>query len=92
MTLEAPRLLFVDGVDDPWLYVTAHSPLAGDMRTKLGDGHLLQHGGFANDRTALPKLADEPIEIRLVHEKEIRAVRTWVDEWKEKNEEGTNEL
>ncbi|KAL1793645.1 hypothetical protein ACET3X_008627 [Alternaria dauci] len=92
VTLQAPRLLFVDGEDDPWLHVTAHSPLAGDIRAKIGDGHLLRQGGFGNDRTALPKLTDEPIEIRLVHEAEIKAVRSWVAEWKEKNEEGTGEL
>ncbi|KAF1365568.1 hypothetical protein EJ07DRAFT_95321 [Lizonia empirigonia] len=92
VTLHAPRLLFVNGEDDPWLYVTAHSPLAGNMRTRLGDGHLLRQGGFANDRTALPTLADEPAEIRLIHEEEIKAVKAWFIEWKEKNDEGTGEL
>ncbi|KNG45956.1 extracellular serine carboxypeptidase [Stemphylium lycopersici] len=92
VTLHDRRLLFVNGEDDPWLHVTAHSPLAGDMHTKLGDGHLLRQGGFANDRTALPKLSDEPAEIRFVHEKEIEAVRAWVAEWEEKIEEGTGEL
>ena len=92
MTLHDRRLLFVNGEDDPWLHVTAHSPLAGDMHTKLGDGHLLRQGGFANDRTALPKLSDEPAEIQFIHEKEIEAVRAWVAEWEEKIEEGTGEL
>lgn len=92
MTLQAPRLLFVDGEDDPWLHVTAHSPLAGDLRMKLGDGYLLRQGGFANDRSTLPRLADEPTEIRLVHETEMKAVRAWIAEWKGKEEDGTNEL
>jgi hypothetical protein len=52
----------------------------------------LRHGGFANDRTALPSLADEPAEIRYIHEKEINAVKAWVAEWKEKNEEEADEL
>ncbi|RYN29238.1 hypothetical protein AA0112_g7371 [Alternaria arborescens] len=92
VTLQAPRLLFVDGEDDPWLHVTAHSPLAGDLRMKLGDGYLLRQGGFANDRSTLPRLADEPTEIRLVHETEMKAVRAWIAEWKGKEEDGTNEL
>jgi hypothetical protein len=62
------------------------------MRTKLGDGYLLRQGGFANDRTALSRLADEPAEIRLVHEEEIKAVKEWVAEWKLQDEEGTSEL
>lgn len=90
--IHAPRLLFVNGVDDPWLHVTAHSPLAGDMRTKFGDGYLLHQGGFANDRTALSRLADEPIEIQMIHEKEIETVKGWVTEFEKEHKGVSDEL
>ncbi|KAI9150202.1 Cytochrome P450 monooxygenase BOA3 [Paramyrothecium foliicola] len=81
LTLHAPRLLFVNGEDDPWLDVTAHAPGALNLRAKLGDGYLLRQGGFANDRTALSCLEREPAEIQLVHEKEISTVKSWVAQW-----------
>ncbi|KAK7949028.1 extracellular serine carboxypeptidase [Apiospora aurea] len=82
VTIQTPRLLFVNGELDPWLDVTAHSPLAGDLRERAGDGLLLRNHGYGSEKTALRQLEEEPTEIRLAHRKEIDIVKKWVDEWK----------
>ena len=90
VAIQSPRLLFVNGELDPWLDVTANSPIAGDVRGRAGDGLLLRNHGYGSDRSALPRLEDEPIEVMLAHQKEIDIVKSWVAEWKGSGE--PNEL
>ncbi|KAK8129665.1 hypothetical protein PG999_002045 [Apiospora kogelbergensis] len=82
VTIASPRLFFVNGELDPWLDVTSHSPLAGDLRESTGDGLLLRSHGYGSETSALPRLEDEPTEIMLAHQKEIDIVKSWVAKWK----------
>lgn len=82
--ISAPRLFFVDGELDPWLYVTRHSsrtPFVADGNEEDDEGLLIAGAGFANDRFALPNLADEPPHIRAAHEREIEVVKQWTADW-----------
>ncbi|KAK8134621.1 peptidase S28 [Apiospora sp. TS-2023a] len=87
VTLEAPRLLFVNGELDPWLDITAHSPLAGDLRERNGDGVLLRNHGYGSDKSALRQLEEEPVDVRLAHQEEIETVKSWIAAWKEGSDE-----
>ena len=85
-SLEAERLLYVDGDQDPWLWATVHSPLAeeaGANRTGGQEGVLLETAWHHNDENGLGDVEKEPERIRAVHGKEIEVVRGWVEEWKE---------
>ncbi|BGP56935.1 hypothetical protein JCM8202v2_004571 [Rhodotorula sphaerocarpa] len=87
--LSYPRLAFVDGSEDPWLYATPHSPLAphhGHRPDTLREPFKLIPGGvhhWDQNGSADLERASEPEAIRRVHEEEVEFVRRWVEEWKE---------
>ncbi|BGP26294.1 extracelular serine carboxypeptidase [Rhodotorula toruloides] len=85
-----PRLAFIDGSEDPWIYATPHSPLAphhGQRRSTTSEPFLLIKGGAhhwdENGRPTRP----EPEEIQRVHREEVEFVRVWLEEWREEQRE-----
>ncbi|GAA5977759.1 hypothetical protein JCM10908_005082 [Rhodotorula pacifica] len=85
--LSYPRLAFIDGSEDPWLYATPHSPLAphhGHRPDTLSEPFKLIPGGVHHwDENGSRDLRreSEPKAIRKVHEEEIRFVQAWLEEW-----------
>ncbi|GAA6033813.1 hypothetical protein JCM8097_000354 [Rhodosporidiobolus ruineniae] len=82
-----PRLAFVDGSADPWLYATPHSPTAPhpDRKDTLKEPFKLIPGGVHHwDENGLLPPASEPAEIAQVHKEEIEFVQAWMQEWRER--------
>ncbi|BGP09905.1 hypothetical protein JCM10049v2_005781 [Rhodotorula toruloides] len=85
-----PRLAFIDGSEDPWIYATPHSPLAphhGHRRSTTSEPFLLIKGGVHHwDENGRPS-PPEPEEIQRVHREEVEFVRAWLEEWREEQRE-----
>ncbi|BGP01875.1 hypothetical protein NBRC10513v2_005515 [Rhodotorula toruloides] len=85
-----PRLAFVDGSEDPWIYATPHSPLAphhGHRHSTTSEPFLLIKGGVHHwDENGRPS-PPEPEEIQRVHREDVEFVRAWLEEWREEQRE-----
>ncbi|GAA5822645.1 hypothetical protein JCM3770_002853 [Rhodotorula araucariae] len=82
--LSYPRLAFVDGSEDPWLYATPHSPTALNPHRKdtLRKPFKLIKGGVHHwDENGLAPGRTEPPEIAEIHAAEIEFVQSWMREW-----------
>ncbi|GAA5976385.1 hypothetical protein JCM11641_005997 [Rhodosporidiobolus odoratus] len=86
--LSYPRLAFIDGSADPWLYATPHSPHAkksGKRKDTLRKPFKLIPGGVHHwDENGLLDPCSEPQEIAQVHAEEIKFVKKWMREWRER--------
>ncbi|BGP42000.1 hypothetical protein JCM10449v2_005997 [Rhodotorula kratochvilovae] len=85
--LSYPRLAFVDGSEDPWLYATPHSPNAPHPQRKdtLRKPFKLIKGGVHHwDENGLAPGRTEPPEIAKIHAAEVEFVQSWMREWKER--------
>ncbi|KDE05230.1 hypothetical protein MVLG_04366 [Microbotryum lychnidis-dioicae p1A1 Lamole] len=81
--IRAPRLAFVDGSRDPWLYATPHSPHAKDRKDTLEEPFKMIEGGVHHwDQNGRPR--SEPGPIRAIHSQEIEFVAHWLREWEER--------
>ncbi|KAJ7160080.1 serine carboxypeptidase S28-domain-containing protein [Mycena filopes] len=81
--IAADRLAIIDGEVDPWRPATPHSDYAYDREdTVLRPFKLIPGGVHHYDEWGLRDLADEPPEIRKIHEEMIFFVREWLKEWK----------
>ncbi|KAF3919129.1 hypothetical protein ABW21_db0207391 [Orbilia brochopaga] len=79
--LTAPRLMYIDGTHDPWLYATAHSPHSPqkDRTDKLSV--FIPESWHHNDENGLGDISKEPQRIQDVHNQEIEVVKGWVEEF-----------
>ncbi|GAA5844809.1 hypothetical protein JCM11251_002284 [Rhodosporidiobolus azoricus] len=83
--LSYPRLAFIDGSADPWLYATPHSPTAPNPNRKdtLKRPFKVIKGGVHHwDENGLLPPQSEPAEIAKIHEEEVEFVKEWMLEWK----------
>ncbi|SCV73373.1 BQ2448_7299 [Microbotryum intermedium] len=84
--IRAPRLAFVDGSMDPWLYATPHSPHTKGRKDSLEEPYKLIDGGVhhwdENGRSG--RSGGEPDSIRDIHAQEIEFVAFWLREWEER--------
>ncbi|KAK6354563.1 hypothetical protein TWF696_003705 [Orbilia brochopaga] len=79
--LTAPRLMYIDGTHDPWLYATPHSPHSPqkDRADKLSV--LIPEAWHHNDENGLGDISKEPQRIQDVHNLQIEVVKGWVEEF-----------
>ncbi|KAJ7080507.1 serine carboxypeptidase S28-domain-containing protein [Mycena epipterygia] len=81
--IAADRLAIIDGEVDPWRPATPHSDYAFDRKdTTLRPFKLIPGGVHHYDEWGLLNLADEPPEIRKIHEEMIFFVGEWLKDWK----------
>ncbi|KAJ7758085.1 serine carboxypeptidase S28-domain-containing protein [Mycena maculata] len=81
--IAADRLAIIDGEVDPWRPATPHSEYAWDRAdTPLRPFKLIPGGVHHYDEWGLLDLADEPPEIRKIHEEMIDFVGEWLKDWK----------
>ncbi|KAJ7143549.1 serine carboxypeptidase S28-domain-containing protein, partial [Mycena crocata] len=81
--IAADRLAIIDGEVDPWRPATPHSDYAFDRPdTTLRPFKVIPGGVHHYDEWGLLNLADEPPEIRKIHEEMIHFVREWLKDWK----------
>ncbi|GAA6014384.1 hypothetical protein JCM10207_005443 [Rhodosporidiobolus poonsookiae] len=84
-SLTYPRLAFIDGSADPWLYATPHSPEATTRKDTLKRPFKLIPGGVHHwDENGLLPPAAEPSAIARVHADEIAFVQAWLREWRDR--------
>nr|AGJ83950.1 serine carboxypeptidase [Glaciozyma antarctica] len=88
LELSYPRLAFIDGSEDPWLYATPHSPNAKNPKRKdtLKRPFKLIPGGVHHWDENGRLDGDVPTAILAVHEDEIHFVQAWMKEWREKGQ------
>ncbi|KAK6333710.1 hypothetical protein TWF730_003893 [Orbilia blumenaviensis] len=79
--LTAPRLMYIDGTHDPWLYATPHSPHSPQHDRSDHLSILIQDAWHHNDENGLGDISKEPLRIQDVHLREIEVVRNWVLEF-----------
>ncbi|GAA5893938.1 hypothetical protein JCM6882_003133 [Rhodosporidiobolus microsporus] len=82
--LSYPRLAFIDGSADPWLYATPHSPTAPNPNRKdtLKRPFKIIEGGVHHwDENGLLPPLSEPAEIAKIHREEVKFVKEWMREW-----------
>lgn len=88
LNLTMPRLAFVDGSYDPWIYATPHSPHAPERNDTLSEPFKLIKGGVHHwDENGLLDTTAEPRRIRHIHKDEVHFVKAWLKEWR-KSEKG----
>ncbi|KAI7160358.1 extracelular serine carboxypeptidase [Hortaea werneckii] len=93
----AERLARIDGEQDVWLDLCYHSSNAPGRVTanaEEAEKHpqlLITGAGHHWDSYGILDVAAEPQFIREAHRWEIRTVRRWLDEWKEKRQSGKSE-
>ncbi|KAJ7741312.1 serine carboxypeptidase S28-domain-containing protein [Mycena metata] len=81
--IAADRLAIIDGEVDPWRPSTPHSDYAFDREdTILRPFKIIPGGVHHYDEWGLLNLADEPAEIRKIHEEMIFFVGEWLKDWK----------
>ncbi|KAJ7464832.1 serine carboxypeptidase S28-domain-containing protein [Mycena galericulata] len=81
--ISADRLALIDGEVDPWRPATPHSDYAWDREdTTLRPFKLIPGGVHHFDEWGLLNLADEPSQIRKIHEEMIFFVGEWLKDWK----------
>ncbi|KAJ7617546.1 serine carboxypeptidase S28-domain-containing protein [Mycena polygramma] len=81
--IAADRLAIIDGDIDPWRPATPHSDYAYDREdTVLRPFKIIPGGVHHYDEYGLLNLADEPAEIRKIHEEMIFFVGEWLKDWK----------
>ncbi|KAK6534082.1 hypothetical protein TWF281_005420 [Arthrobotrys megalospora] len=82
--LTAPRLMYIDGTHDPWLYATPHS-LHSPQKDRSDElSVLIEEAWHHNDENGLGDISKEPFRIQDVHIREVGVVRGWVEEFHEK--------
>ncbi|KAF3186713.1 hypothetical protein TWF788_002939 [Orbilia oligospora] len=79
--LTAPRLMYIDGTHDPWLYATPHSLHSPQKDRSDRLSILIQEAWHHNDENGLGDISKEPLRIQDVHFREIEVVRDWVLEF-----------
>ncbi|KAF3163001.1 hypothetical protein TWF225_007277 [Orbilia oligospora] len=79
--LTAPRLMYIDGTHDPWLYATPHSINSPQKDRSDRLSILIQEAWHHNDENGLGDISKEPLRIQDVHFREIEVVRDWVQEF-----------
>ncbi|GJN92935.1 hypothetical protein Rhopal_005978-T1 [Rhodotorula paludigena] len=87
-----PRLAFIDGSEDPWIYATPHSPSAPNPQREDTDDEpfkLIPGGVHHWDENGLPSGQLEPPAIAHVHADEVRFVRKWLAEWRAERDAAT---
>ncbi|EPS39867.1 hypothetical protein H072_6236 [Dactylellina haptotyla CBS 200.50] len=82
--LTAPRLMYIDGDNDPWLYATAHSPYSPQKDRSDRLSVLIKESWHHNDENGLGDISLEPERIQEVHRLQIEVVGDWVKEFHEK--------
>ncbi|KAJ6261570.1 hypothetical protein Dda_4240 [Drechslerella dactyloides] len=88
--LTAPRLMYIDGTHDPWLYATAHSPHSPQKDRDDNLSVFIPEAWHHNDENGLGDISKEPQRIQDVHNLQIKIVRGWVEEfYKENGQTGT---
>ncbi|KAF9061459.1 serine carboxypeptidase S28-domain-containing protein [Rhodocollybia butyracea] len=81
------RLAIIDGEADPWRPDTPHSDYAKDRKdTMLRPFKVIPNGVHHYDEYGLRNSADEPPEIRQIHEEMIAFLQSWLKDWKEDKE------
>ncbi|KAJ7213888.1 serine carboxypeptidase S28-domain-containing protein [Mycena pura] len=89
--IAADRLAIIDGEVDPWRPDTPHSDYALDRAdTTLRPFKLIPGAVHHYDEYGLADLADEPPEIRKIHEEMIFFVKKWLKDWTPKNSGSPN--
>jgi len=83
--LTGPRLAYVDGTYDPWLYATAHSPYSPQRHENSEKSMLIDVSWHHNDENGLGDISKEPARIQKVHHQEIDLVGKWVKEFHQGN-------
>ncbi|KAJ6611408.1 serine carboxypeptidase S28-domain-containing protein [Mycena sp. CBHHK59/15] len=87
--IAADRLAIIDGEVDPWRPATPHSDYAFDREdTTLRPFKVIPGGVHHYDEWGLLNLADEPPEIREIHEEMIFFVKEWLKDWKAPKKDG----
>ncbi|KAF3941025.1 hypothetical protein ABW19_dt0201677 [Dactylella cylindrospora] len=81
--LTAPRLMYIDGTHDPWLYATAHSPHSPQKDRDGKLSVLIEESWHHNDENGLGDISQEPERIQKIHNLQIEVVRGWVEEFYE---------
>ncbi|KAH8927475.1 hypothetical protein BT69DRAFT_1237902 [Atractiella rhizophila] len=80
-----PRLAFIDGSADPWVYATPHSPENPAIKTRQSTTSepfiMIPNARHHYDENGLRDWENEPKEIRKVHEEEVAFVKAWLGEW-----------
>ncbi|KAK7746030.1 hypothetical protein SLS53_002752 [Cytospora paraplurivora] len=77
--LQADRLAFVDGNQDPWLDACYHSNLAPQRYSSdLHPAYLIVDGGHHWDSYGILDVPDEPQFIRETHYWQVRTVKKWL--------------
>ncbi|GAA5934245.1 uncharacterized protein JCM15063_004515 [Sporobolomyces koalae] len=81
--LSYPRLAFIDGSADPWIYATPHSPEAKSRKDTIRKPFkIIPEGVHHWDENGLTDPEQEPKEIHKIHQEEIAFVRQWLREWR----------
>ncbi|KAF3920980.1 hypothetical protein ABW20_dc0103123 [Dactylellina cionopaga] len=79
--LTAPRLMYIDGTHDPWLYATPHS-LYSPQKDVVNDLNVfIKESWHHNDENGLGDISKEPQRIQDVHNLEIKVVGDWVKQF-----------
>lgn len=79
--LTAPRLMYIDGTHDPWLYATAHSPYSPQKDREDDLSVLINESWHHNDENGLGDIDKEPERIQKVHRLQIQVVKGWVEQF-----------
>ncbi|KAF3920316.1 hypothetical protein AA313_de0210277 [Arthrobotrys entomopaga] len=82
--LTAPRLMYIDGANDPWLYATTHSPYSPQKDRNDRLSVLIPESWHHNDENGLGDISKEPDRIQKIHNLEIQVVEGWVKEFHQK--------
>ncbi|KAK6509714.1 hypothetical protein TWF481_004445 [Arthrobotrys musiformis] len=79
--LTGPRLMYIDGTHDPWLYATPHSPHSPQKDRNDRLSILIPEAWHHNDENGLGDISKEPPRIQKVHLQQIEVVGDWVREF-----------
>lgn len=87
--ISAPRLAFIDGARDPWLYATVHSSYAskkrrnehGEQAVLIPDGYHISDQYGIDPRNGNKSAIEMPMSIKAVRGIEVELVKAWVKEW-----------
>jgi len=82
-SIAADRLAIIDGEVDPWRPDTPHSQYSEAREdTIMRPFKLIPNGVHHYDEYGLRNIADEPEEIRRIHDEMIVFVMEWIKQWK----------
>ncbi|KAL8290356.1 hypothetical protein RQP46_002614 [Phenoliferia psychrophenolica] len=81
-----PRLAFIDGSEDPWLYATPHSPHSTvfNRTDTLEEPYKLIAGGVHHWDENGRLDGEVPKVIQAVHKEEVEFVKSWMETWNER--------